>query len=66
MGEHARCRCKTELTDGARTVVISASINWGDNDERADWTGEKAFCSFACLKDWAADMSVNHDGRVVA
>lgn len=65
MGEHDRCRCKTELADGARIVVISAFINWGDNDARADWQGEKSFCSFACLKEWAADMSASHDGRVV-
>lgn len=69
MGEHDKCRCMAGTTrvfeSGGRFLVISAAINWGDNDERADWAGEKSFCSFGCLRDWAAEMSVNHDGRVV-
>lgn len=65
MSEHSRCRCKNDLPAAGRIVVVKVAINWGADDARADWTGEKSFCSFACLKDWAEDMSVNHDGRTV-
>lgn len=55
-----------KFASGDRLLVISAFISWGANDDRADWTGEKSFCSFNCLKDWAAEMSVSHDDKVVA
>lgn len=60
-----RCACKEKLTDGARQIVSSLAVNWGDDDERADWAGDKTFCSFACLRDWAAGMADNHDGRTI-
>jgi hypothetical protein len=65
VGEHERCRCKKDLVDGERILVISAFINWGDNDERAGWAGEKSFCSFACMGEWATEMAASHDGKVV-
>lgn len=66
MGEHSRCRCKAALGEGERMLIAALGISWGANDLRDDWVGEKAFCSFACLRDWAAELSVAHDGKVVA
>lgn len=68
MAEHDRCLCMAGtdrvLAAGDRRVVLSPlAINWGDSDERADWQAAKAFCSFACLREWADTMSAIHDVR---
>lgn len=50
------CRCKHEIPAGDRKVEVELGIEWGTDDERADWKGVKTFCSFACLRDWAAEQ----------
>lgn len=66
-----RCYChgmicgRTDLTDGARLLHLNAEVNWGAQDTRDPWTGSYDFGSFACVQQWAADRSEQHDGRVL-
>ena len=54
-----------EIADGARKVTLSAIVVWGQQDLRADWTGDYVFCSFACLSQWAGTRAADHDGVVL-
>lgn len=54
-----------EIVDGARCVTVRVAINWGDDDDRAEWAGDYSFCSFDCLAAWVAEKASQHDGRVV-
>ena len=65
MAAAERCVCKQKLVDGGRLLTAAVEINWGADDARADWAGERKFCSFKCLASWAAEKAVEHDGRTV-
>jgi hypothetical protein len=54
-----------EIADGARKITLTGMIVWGQEDLRADWTGDYVFCSFQCLSEWAATRAGDHDGVVL-
>lgn len=58
-------RPRHEIADDARKVELQFSIDWGDDDVRDSHTKPLTFCSFACLSEWAAAKSGEHDGVAI-
>jgi hypothetical protein len=54
-----------EIAEGARKVTLTGTVVWGENDIRAEWTGDYVFCSFGCLAEWATQRAIDHDGVVL-
>lgn len=58
--------CGNRIEDGARSVGIRLTVDWGEKDLRDAHTKGVTFCSFGCLSDWANERAADHDQRVLA
>lgn len=59
-------RARHKIKAGDRKITIPAlTVEWGARDIRDDWAGAYTFCSFACLRDWAAEKADQHDGDLL-
>jgi hypothetical protein len=52
----------SEIPWGERRIDATVTVNWGEADLRADWTGVYSFCSFRCVADYATGRAGEHDG----
>jgi hypothetical protein len=59
------CYCKREIADGARTITLQVTVDWGSEDERESVNKGYVFCSFKCVAEWASDRARDWDGVVV-
>lgn len=49
----ARERC--DECAKSREVVLELTVHWGG--DKGDWSGEKAFCSWAHASEWLAEKA---------
>lgn len=54
-----------QIPDGARSLALSFTVDWGDDDLRVSHEKPLTFCSFKCLSEWAAGKVAEHDGHVL-
>jgi hypothetical protein len=59
------CYCKNEIQDGARTLNVNLTVDWGTEDEREQVNKGYVFCSFRCVASWATDLADRWDNVAV-